>query len=127
MGKYGDAAIKATRFLLTEQTNSAPKAWSSAVRAIFPESISSQQKGCPKATYLGLCKEGLIKGVLPGRYTSSSKNKRYAIDAVKLLKQDPTLADDQELLWQKVVKSERKKHNNQMDVVIGLWKEDMID
>jgi hypothetical protein len=126
MSKYGDAAIKATRFLLTGQSNSPPEAWSSAVRGIFPESISSQQKGCPKTTYLGLCEEGLIKGVPPGKYTRSSKNKCYAIDAVKLLKQEPTLADDQEMLWSKVVKGERKNPNNQMDVVILLWKKDLI-
>ncbi|MBM4306311.1 MAG: hypothetical protein FJ123_06185 [Deltaproteobacteria bacterium] len=126
MAKYGDAAIKATRFLLTGQANSPPEAWSSAVRAMFPISISSQQKGCPKTTYLGLCEDGLIKGVPPGKYTRSSKNKCYAVDAVKLLKQEPTLADDQEMLWSKVVKGEKKKPNNQMDVVISLWKKDLI-
>ena len=120
MSKYGDAAIKATRFLLTGQANSPPEAWSSAVRAIFPESISSQEKGCPKITYLGLCEEGLIRGVPPRQYTRSSKNKCYAIDAVKLLKQEPALARDRELLWSKVVRGERKVSNNQMDVVVAL-------
>jgi hypothetical protein len=126
MGKYGDAAINATKLLLTGHENSPPEAWFSVVRTIFPKSISSQQKGCPKNAYLGLCEEGLIKGVPPGKYTRSSKNKCYAIDAVKLLKQEPTLADDQELLWSKVVRGERKKPNNQMDIVIALWKNDLI-
>jgi hypothetical protein len=126
MGKYGDAAIKATRFMLTGQRNSPLEAWSFAVIRIFPESISSQQKGCPKTTYLSLCEEGLIKGVPPGKYTRSSRNKRYAIDAVRLLKQEPALAGDQDLLWSKVVKGERRKPNNQMDVVIALWEKDLI-
>lgn len=111
MGKYGDPAIKATRFLLTGQRKSPLEAWSSAVRRIFSESISCQQKGCPKTAYLGLCEEGFIKGVPPGKYTRSSKNKCYAIDAVKLLKQEPALAGDQELLWSKVV---RVKERNQI-------------
>jgi len=126
MGKYGDAAIKANRFLLTGRANSPSQAWSSAVKTIFPQSVSSQKKGCPKTTYLSLCEEGLIKGVPHGKYTRSSKNKCYAIDAVKLLKQEPALASDQELLWAKVIMGERKTPNNQMDVVIALWKENMI-
>ena len=126
MGKYGDAAIYATKLLLTGQENSPAEAWYAAVRAIFPKSISSQQKGCPRTTYLGLCEEGVIRGVPPGKYTTSSKNKCYAIDAVKLLKQEPALAGDLGLLWSKVVRSEKKKHNNQMDVLIALWEKDLI-
>ena len=126
MGKYGDAAIKANRTLLAGLANSPSEAWSYAVGEIFPQSASSQRKGCPRTAYLGLCEEGLIDGVPPGKYTRSSKNKSYAIDAVKLLKQEPALANDQELLWSKVIKCEKRKPNNQMDVVIALWKENMI-
>ena len=126
MGKYGDAAIKANKVLLAGLAKSPSEAWSYAVKEIFPLSVSLQNKGCPRTTYLGLCEEGLIKGVPPGKYTRSSKNRGYAIDAVKLLKEEPVLADDPELLWSKVVRGERKVSNNQMDVAIALWKEDMI-
>ena len=126
MGKYGDAAIEATTFLLTGKENSPLEAWASAVRAIFPKSISSQRKGCPKTAYLGLCEEGLIRGVPPGKYTRASGNKSYAISAVKLLRKEPALAGNKEMLWSKVMRGERKRPNNQMDVVIALWKRGLI-
>lgn len=41
---------------------------------IFGES-TSQRKGCPKGVYLGLCEEGLVKGIPKGKYTKSKKIK----------------------------------------------------
>jgi hypothetical protein len=47
-----------------------------------------KKKGCPKGTFLGLCEEGLVKGIPKGNYTKSVKNKKYAIKAVTVLKQN---------------------------------------
>ena len=40
----------------------------------------------------------------------------------KGLRRNPTLADDSEALWQQVMEGNEKQHNQQMNVVIGLWK-----
>lgn len=34
-----------------------------AVEEVFPNSKSSQEKSCPKNAFLGLCEEGLVKGI----------------------------------------------------------------
>lgn len=86
---------------------------------------SSQEKGCPRNTFLGLCEEGLVKGVPKGNYTNSVKNKEYALKAIEILKWQKTTTFSQKELWEKLVLGE-KKHNSQMDVVLALWKNDLI-
>ena len=76
--------------------------------------------------FLGLCEEGLVKGIPPGDYTKSVKNKQYAIDAVRLLRLDPTLAGSKKLLWQEAIGERRIKHNQQMDVVVMLWERGLL-
>jgi hypothetical protein len=63
-------------------------------RALASETKSNREKPCPKGAFLGLCEEGLIVGVRRGSYTRSVKNKRYAVNAVKALRDDPGLADN---------------------------------
>lgn len=72
---------------------------------------------------MGLCEEGLVRGVPKGNYTykSNSLNKAYAVEAVKLLKANPELAKDRNSLWQEVMQGAKKSHNSQMDVVLALW------
>jgi len=127
MAKYGDAAVYATKLYLSGNANLPDDAWTEAVKMIFPDSPSSQKKGCPKGAYLGLCEEGLVKGVPPINYTRSKKNKGYAVEAVRLLKCEPDLAKDENLLWFMVMKGEEKAHNSQMDVVITLWNHGLIE
>ena len=43
-------------------------------KEVFMDSKSSQEKGCPKSAFLGLCEEGFIKEISKGKYTSSVKN-----------------------------------------------------
>jgi len=69
---------------------------------------------------LGLCEEGMVKGVVSGNYCRSKKNKDYAIKAVKLLNKFPEMAENKILLWNNVAGAS-KAHNNQLDVVIALW------
>ena len=103
----------------------APKdAWRRAAERIFPNQKSSQDKGCPRCAFLGLAEEGLIVGIPRGKYTNSADNKRYAIRAVELLREQPHLSDAPHCLWRLVVREEPdpdKSHNNQMDVVVSLW------
>ncbi len=76
--------------------------------------------------FLGLCEEGLVKGIPPGDYTESVKNKQYAVDAVRLLRLDPALAGDKMSLWQGVLGKRTIVHNDQMAVVASLWERGLL-
>lgn len=125
VSKYGQSAIKAVELIKNNYINDPKEAWEKATIEIFGESSSSQQKGCPRGTFLGLCEEGMVKGVSSGDYCNSQKNKSYAVKAVNLLKQDNEYLNNKQALWHKTV-GEYKAHNNQMDVVIALWENDLI-
>ena len=64
-----------------------------------------------QGAFLGLCAEGLVKGVNPGNYTKSIDNKRYAVEAVQILMNHPELADDPKTLWSHVIKGIVKTEN----------------
>ena len=78
-------------------------------------------KGCPRGAFLGLCEEERVKGVKTGHYTRSKLNKEYAMEAVRLLRLEPSLVSDRAQLWRRVIGQKTKAHNGQLDVVIGLW------
>jgi hypothetical protein len=121
MGKYGQAAVEAQK-LLTNGIAGPRDAWEISTSQIFGKGTSSQIKGCPKHAFLGLCEEGLVRGVSPGAYASSkeNKNKEYAIRAVNILKNNPQHEFKKKELWTKITKDEIT-HNQQMDVVLALW------
>ncbi|WP_419887609.1 DUF6979 family protein [Neobacillus niacini] len=122
MGKYGQSAIEAVSLLSTNPLVTPREAWNQATTDIFGKGTSSQLKGCPRSTFLGLFEEGCIKGVAAGNYhLKSTKNKEYGIRAVALIKKDPSLVHDVNQLWDKVVGGEVKAHNSQMDIVVTLW------
>lgn len=125
MGKYGDAAIIATETLQSGKHNSPREAWNSAVSQVFPTK-SSQDKGCPRGAFLGLCETGLIKGVPAGEYCKSIKNKEYAIAALDILKANPRATHTEQELWELVMKGVNKRSNHQMDVVLSLYENGMI-
>jgi hypothetical protein len=126
MTKYGRSAIDAVRFIRKGTVQSPQKAWNKATTAIFGEGTSSQLKGCPKGAFLGLCQEGLIEGIPPGKYTQSEKNKRYAVLSVEAIKSNPDLASDKHALWTLILVQEIKAHNQQLDVVTALWRAGLI-
>jgi hypothetical protein len=104
-----------------------PKAaWTRAAAILFPNSPSSRNKGCPKGAFLGLCEEGVVQGIPKGRYTRSLDNKRYALAAVRVLAKRPQLAEDRTALWQ-TIPAHPLHENNQMDVVISLWKQSLLE
>ncbi|OMD48470.1 DUF6979 family protein [Paenibacillus odorifer] len=120
MNKYAQSAIRAVE--LCKLKVSPIDAWNTATLEHYKRDSDSQKKGCPRYAFLGLCEEGLIKGVRSGTYILKSKNKNkvYAVKAVELLKANPELAKDKKRLWNEVVKGD-KKHNSQMNVVLALW------
>ena len=54
---YASSAITAAK-LVGEKNLTPVDAWARAVVKKFPDSISSQLKGCPKNAFLGLCDDG---------------------------------------------------------------------
>ena len=126
INKYGAAALKSVKLLQSDKSKNPTEVWDIVTKEIFGHGTSSQKKGCPKNTFLGLCGEGLIKGVPKGNYTNSKENKKYALKAVEILKKNPHLAFNINALWNEVV-DEPKVHNSQMNVVIALWNNDFIN
>lgn len=126
MGRYGEAAVKAVRLIQDNTYNSPREAWAQAVLEVFPDSRSMQEKPCPKGTFLGLCEAGVVKGVEPGNYTRSVKNKRYALRGLEILRKTSDLAADPRGLWEVVMGSEIKKYNQQMDVLCTLWNKGLL-
>lgn len=120
LSRFGLTAVKAADLALTGLHPS--DAWRSVAVTVFPDSPSSQVKGCPKSTFLGLAEDGYIVGIAPGRYTTSVDNKSYAIDALRLLQANDSLADNPRELWRHVLRGQSKVHNNQMNVVAALWR-----
>jgi hypothetical protein len=95
------------------------------MQRLYLSSPTARRKSGPRGAYLGLCEEGLVKGIPPGRYTSSNDNKTYAVRAAALLaegKQNWSTSS----LWRAVTDDPEKTHNCQMDVVLALWKNGLI-
>jgi len=125
MTKYGQAAIEAVKLLEKGFCHNPKDAWGHLQKR-FLEKVQQAKKGCPKGAFLGLCEEGLIKGVKEGHYCDSIKNKEYAVKAVEAIKHNPELTNNKSKLWDYVVGS-NKAQNNQMDVVIALWERGYIN
>jgi hypothetical protein len=119
MSKYGDVARKAA---IKARAGVNPiDAWKQSAMEVFPTKKASRNKGCPRCAFLGLAEDGLLKGVPSGSYTDSYDNKRYAVEAVRILRQRPELAENIAELWGRVSEG-NKKHNGQLDVVVALWR-----
>lgn len=123
--KYGETAVLAVKFY--KEGNTTPmEAWRIATYDMFFDNKPARNKVCPRSAFLGLCEEGLIRGVPKGNYTSSLENKACAVLACKLLETNPKLAKNPKKLWERASGNSKKQHNQQMDVVLALWKNDMI-
>ncbi len=123
MGKYGQAAEIATQLLAKRSAMHPRAAWDSAVARVFPESRSSQTKGCPRSSFLALCE--VANNVAPGTYTRSEKNKSYVVHALDVLRRTPALSEDEQALW-KIVTGGAVKANHQMEVVTTLFRKGFI-
>jgi hypothetical protein len=122
INKYGLTALKSVKNF--KGSYSIKEIWSKSAKEVF-ETKSSQEKGCPKGTFLGLCEEGLVKGIPKGNYTKSVKNKEYALKAIEILKQNTQTTFSPKELWEQLQLG-NKRHNSQMDVVLALWENGLI-
>jgi len=121
--RYGEAALMAAR---GSSARTHPVArWDSAMERLYPTSPTARKKGCPRGAFLGLCEEGLVKGIPAGNYTASTDNKAYALRAAALLTKGTRSWSISEL-WRAVTNDPEKTHNSQMDIVLALWKNDLI-
>lgn len=111
MDKYGQIAVKAAKYI---QKGKTPRvAWEIASCEIFEPGSSSQVKGCPRNAFIGL-------------YGGSGKNAEYAQKALAYLKSHPNKYITEFELWGIVMSGEVKAYNHQMDVVLALYREDLI-
>ena len=95
------------------------------METLYPTSPAARKKSCPRGAFLGLCEEGLVKGIPPGQYTASKDDKAYAVRAAALLAEG-TLSWSRSTLWQAVTNDPEKTHDSQLDVVLALWKNGLI-
>ena len=125
MHEYGKAAIAAVKLIGAD----APKsAWNKATIDTFGANTSGQIKSCPRCAFLALCETGRIQGVSAGVYTSSKKNKEYALSALKILEESKNIASmEPNILWEKVMNGVKIEHNHQMDVVLALWNDGCVN
>jgi hypothetical protein len=129
-GGYGRAAVAATKATVEKKKD--PKAaWAEACKKQFPNSESSREKSCPRLAFLGLCYNGYLVGIPKDNKKTQNLgvNARYAIKAVRLLRNNPELAESSHRdLWCRVMRKMGKNlhHNQQMHVVLALWDSGMI-
>ena len=122
--RYGEAALMAAR--RESSANADPVArWESAMKTLYPTSPTARKKSSPRGAFLGLCEEGLVKGIPAGNYAASKDDKVYAVRAAALLIDGMRRWSISEL-WRAVANDPEKTHNSQMDIVLALWKNGLI-
>jgi hypothetical protein len=122
--KYGEAALVAARAETFGKAITPSDRWNEATKKLYPNNPSLQRKGGPRNAFLSLCEAGLVKGIPAGQYAPSHKDKNYAARAVSLLEAGTHKTIN--TLWAEVTDGEDVPHQSQMDVVLALWKNDLI-
>jgi hypothetical protein len=122
--RYGEAALLAAQHGSGGNISPAD-CWESAMEKLYPTSMTARKKRCPRGTFLGLCEEGLVKGIPAGRYAASKEDRAYAVRAVALLTEE-TQHWSTSALWRAVTDGAEKAHKNQMDIVLALWNNNLI-
>ena len=117
--RYGEAALMATRCTSFGDVNPVAR-WETAMENLYPTSPAARTKSCPRSM-----RRGMVKGIPAGHYTASKDNKAYAVRAAALLSEG-TRSWSTSALWQAVSNDPEKTHNSQMDIVLALWKNDLI-
>ncbi|MCO7262242.1 DUF6979 family protein [Dickeya zeae] len=114
MTKYTDAALITTRSCQGQEKPDVNTEWLKAIRA-----LNAYDESCPRCAYLGLCEEGMVKGIPAGHYglSATNKNKGYAVDAANLILSGHE--PDNKTIWQKVTDKKISDHD-QVKIVIAL-------
>jgi hypothetical protein len=125
MSRFGDAALLAVKFCTNY--NGVPRdAWKRAVAELnFTKSM--QDKGCPRSTFLAMCEAKAIVGIPAGDYGCRARENRVnALNALRHLRNNPSLALNPAELWRITVDGKKTKHNEEMGVLIALWNDGLI-
>jgi hypothetical protein len=126
--RYGEAALMAVKMDTFGKAYTPEERWQDAVGKLYPTTPIGQKKAGPRNAFVGLCEEGLVKGIPAGQYgvwtSSGSRNKAYAVKAVELLKAGTHKTVS--TLWAEVAEGDKTEHGSQMDVVMALWKNGLI-
>jgi len=127
MANYAEVAVQAVVNLRGERQISAREAWAIAVIDAFPNSISMQEKACPKTIFLTLCASGALVGIPATEGVRDSENARHALDCLALLDEHPGYVDmAPRELWSLVTHASGKAYNQQMHVILGLAKAGLL-
>jgi hypothetical protein len=124
--KFGYTAVKAVELIQKGTSKSPKEAWEKAGYQVLEKKVYVE-KGCPKNAFLGLCEEGIVKGVPRGKYTKSVKNKKYALKAFEKLQEDPSIKNDIKKFWEIVGPKPTISHNYQLNVVIQLMEHNLLN
>jgi hypothetical protein len=126
MTQYTKVAIKVIENIKENPTLRPDEEWERIIKLDI-KSVTSQNKPCPKGTFLGLCENGNVMGIQKGNYTDSINNKKYAIEGLRLYKINPQLSITN--LWIDTLSSLNevcKRPNGQMSIVVDLYNKGYI-
>jgi len=113
MNNYEKVALLAAK--MVERGETPENAWNTASCEVFEKGSTAQRKSCPKNAFLGLY--GIRR---------QGKNAQYAQKALAYLRKAHTENISPLQLWEIVMNGEKKTYNNQMHVVLALFKEGYI-
>ncbi len=122
--RYGEAALMVARQAASAEIDPVVQ-WRNAMETLYPTSVAARKKRSPRGAFLGLCEEGLVAGISSGKYTESRENKDYAVRAVALLG-EAAQHWSTTTLWRAVTKDSEQAHEQQMDIVLALWRNNLI-
>jgi hypothetical protein len=132
MPQYGNVAIGVVNKFLSSANPAMLdpiQEWKNMANSLITSQLSID-RCCPRNVFLGLCEDGLVRGIPSGKYTQSTLNKSYAVKAVNLLRNNPGYsALSSNNLW-KIMLSlglvTATWENGRMDVVLALWNANYI-
>ncbi len=121
--RYGEAAIQTARAEAAYRSNPAER-WAEVVGRLYPTSETARRKAAPRLAFLALCEAGRVKGIAAGTYAAGNREQQRVLRAVELL--ELGMATSVNGLWSAVTDGDALPHASQMDVVLALWKNDLI-
>ena len=121
--RYGEAALLAARMQTYGKAILPEERWQHAVGELYPTATAAQKKAAPRGAFVGLCGAGMVQGVGASAGAHGNRNGDYAVEAVRLLRAGNHKTVTQ--LWQAVAPA-GSIHDSQMDVVLALWKNNLI-
>ncbi|UFH69707.1 DUF6979 family protein [Morganella morganii] len=124
MATYGKTAVQTV--LNYDAAGDLAKQWEVQISSLT-QSGSVINKGCPRAAFLGLCEEGVVKNIPENNYGAGEKNKHHALKILELAQANSGItAAECFRMYQESNPDLPKTHNGQADVVISLLEANLI-